>query len=96
MAESSLPEGFVEQYKLMVEMADRISARRGLANSFFLSVHSALVATLTLTSKEPWPIAAAGIVVTIAWFRLLRSYRTLNEAKFAVIHNMEAGGCQAR
>jgi hypothetical protein len=85
-----LPEGLVEQYKLMAEMADRISARRGLANSFFLSVESALVATATLADKAIWPIATAGMVVAIAWFRLLRSYRTLNAAKFEVIHALEA------
>ena len=29
-----------DQYKLYVEMADRISARRMLANSFFVGVHT--------------------------------------------------------
>jgi hypothetical protein len=84
-----LPDGLVEQYTLMAEMADRISARRGLANSFFLSVESALVATVTLADKRTWPIAVAGIVVALAWLRLLRSYRTLNAAKFDVIHAIE-------
>ncbi len=32
-----------EQYKLYVKMADRISARRMLANSFFVGVHTALI-----------------------------------------------------
>lgn len=85
-----LPEGLVEQYKLMAEMSDRLSARRGLANSFFLSVESALVATVTLADKRTWPIAVAGIVVALAWFRLLRTYKTLNGAKFQVIHAIEA------
>lgn len=89
-APPALPEGLIEQYKLMAEMADRISARRGLANSFFLTVESALVATVTLADKRTWPIAVAGIVVAIAWFRLLRSYRALNRAKFEVLHAMEA------
>lgn len=85
-----LPEGLVDQYKLMAEMSDRLSARRALANSFFLSVESALVATVTLADKRFWPIAVAGIVVALAWFRLLRSYKTLNSAKFTVIHAIEA------
>lgn len=89
-ASPPLPEGLVEQYKLMAEMSDRLSARRGLANSFFLSVESALVATVTLADKRVWPIAVAGIVVALAWFRLLRSYKTLNGAKFKVIHAIEA------
>ena len=28
----------LEQYRLYVEMADRVSARRGLTNSFFLTL----------------------------------------------------------
>jgi len=33
-----------ELYKLAVEMADRVSARRGLANTFFLTVNTGLAA----------------------------------------------------
>ena len=33
----------LEQYKLCVEMADRISARRALANAFFLTLNSVLI-----------------------------------------------------
>ncbi|CAB4902750.1 unannotated protein [freshwater metagenome] len=73
----------------MAEMSDRLSARRGLANSFFLSVQSALVATVALADGRTWPIGVAGIIVALAWFRLLRSYKTLNAAKFTVIHNIE-------
>ena len=36
-----LPDGLLEQYKIYVEMADRISARRGLANTFFLTLNTA-------------------------------------------------------
>lgn len=37
---------FLELYKLTVEMADRVSARRGAANSFFFTLHAALVAVI--------------------------------------------------
>ena len=30
----------LEQYKLYVEMADRVSARRGVTNTFFLTLNS--------------------------------------------------------
>jgi hypothetical protein len=30
----------LEKYKLYVEMADRVSARRGLTNSFFLALNT--------------------------------------------------------
>ena len=41
----------LELYKTTVEMADRISARRGVANSFFLTVHTALVAALAALDR---------------------------------------------
>lgn len=37
---------FLELYKLTVEMADRVSARRGTANNFFFTLHAALVAII--------------------------------------------------
>jgi hypothetical protein len=85
----SLPEGFLEIYKLSVEMADRVSARRAIASSFFLTVQSGLVAFLAFVEGQRWSIALAGIVVAVTWWLLLRSYRHLNRAKFQVIHEME-------
>jgi hypothetical protein len=32
----------LEQYKIYVEMADRISARRGMTNTFFLTLNTAI------------------------------------------------------
>jgi hypothetical protein len=39
-------EYVLEQYKLCIEMADRISQRRGAANTFFLNFNTALVGAL--------------------------------------------------
>ena len=36
-----------------------------------------------------WYLAAAGIVLCVAWWALLKSYRDLNTAKFGVILAME-------
>jgi hypothetical protein len=56
-------------------MADRISARRTQANAFFLTLQSALLALLGNKNFDDPPIAAAGIILGIAWWLLLRSYR---------------------
>lgn len=69
-------------------MADRVSARRALANTFFLTVNTGLVALLGGQSLR-WYVAAAGIVFAFAWWMLLRSYRELNDAKFKVILEIE-------
>ena len=87
----------LEIYKLAVEMADRVSARRGAANAFFLSTQTALVAVVNLAadrlhSASWWlttAVSLAGIMLSIAWAAQLHRYRELNEAKFSVIAEME-------
>lgn len=87
----SLPDGFLDLYKLTVEMADRVSARRGAANSFFLALNAALTAFAgSRGSDSSWAVPAAGVLLAVAWWLLLRSYRDLNAAKFSVILEMEA------
>lgn len=87
----------MELYLLAVEMADRVSARRGTANTFFLSVQTALVTLIGFgipkLSESPWwvptAVALAGITLSGAWWLQLRSYRDLNGAKFQVINTLE-------
>jgi hypothetical protein len=86
--EAELPGNYFEIYKIAVEMADRISARRGLANSFFLTISTAVLGILG-THNVRWYLAVAGIIVCISWWALLKSYRDLNRAKFEIILTME-------
>lgn len=84
----------IEQYKLYVEMADRISQRRGTANTFFLTFNTAVVGALSgFYDMVPIHVSvamyAAAAVLSIAWGLLLRSYRNLNSAKFQVIGILE-------
>lgn len=97
----------LELYKVAVEMADRTSARRAGANSFFVTLNAALAAAIgILGSAKEAPqngmlpafdafglavASIAGIVLSLAWWALLRYYRRLNRAKFAVINDMEQG-----
>lgn len=89
-------------YQLAVEMADRVSARRATANSFFFTIQAGLAvalgafATRTGTAQDPEPdrfvltlAAIAGVIVSASWWMLLRSYRDLNTAKFKVINEIE-------
>jgi hypothetical protein len=89
----------LEQYKLCVEMADRISARRQSANAFFLSANMALLVFVGFVAYRvpaellvPWLVTvySAGGVVCYCWYRLVRSYKGLNTGKFKVIHAIEA------
>jgi len=84
----------LEQYKLYVAMADKISERRQSANSYFLTVNSALLAfvgyvTTKDTSDNMWLLGIAGMTLSYLWYSLIRSYRSLNTAKFLVVHAIE-------
>lgn len=90
-------ETLLEQYKLCVEMADRISARRMTTNSFFLTINSALVAFVGYAETggraggtvAPALVGLSGVVLCYLWYRLIRSYRGLNTGKFLVVHEIE-------
>lgn len=84
----------LEQYKLYVETAERVSDRRQSANNFYLSLNSAisvLSGYLSATIKDFWIILVAftGILISLAWIQNINSYKQLNSAKFKVIHEME-------
>lgn len=88
---------FFELYGIAVEMADRVSARRALANAFFLSIQTAFIAafgifvgvTGEISLVEAVLVAAVGLAISLTWWLQLRSYRDLNRAKFSVITKME-------
>jgi uncharacterized membrane protein YhdT len=90
-------EAVLDLYKLAVEMADRVSARRGVANSFLLTVQSVFVAALApaasgLTAAPRWAAVAVlvtGLILSAVWWLQLRSYHDLNRAKFTVITSLE-------
>lgn len=80
-------------------MADRVSARRGLANQFYLSLETLILgvpALLQVSDNGPALgegrasiLSILGIVVALVWWLQLRSYRQLNKAKFDVINSIE-------
>jgi len=87
----------LEQYKMYAEMADRVSARRGLANAFFLSLNTAIFTLVGVFYQHPpsanrWLLVVPWLVLVgqcLSWFWILRSYRQLNTAKYAVIGAIE-------
>lgn len=99
-AKSAPSATILEIYQTAVEMADRTSSRRATANSFFLTLQTGLVAALAaLATGEGASVGRnqfvltlagySGIVLAAAWWLLLRSYRDLSRAKFAVITRIE-------
>jgi hypothetical protein len=88
-------------FELYLGTAEKVSDRRAQANTWMLSVNSAVVAlygvlqadkTPVSTLQRPlwlWAIPLAGMIVSIAWVSLLTSYRKLNRAKFGVLEEIE-------
>lgn len=91
---SSVQDHTMRQYELCVELADRISQRRGAANTFFLTFNTLAVGALSGVSNFA-PARAiiilcfAGMLLCVIWAVLLLSYRRLNTAKFKVIGLLE-------
>lgn len=95
----------LELYKVATEMADRMSARRSAANTFFFTINAALATIVGVVSSarampsrgslptfDPFGLvvtAAAGLVLSVAWWSLLRYYRRLSSAKYKVINEIE-------
>jgi hypothetical protein len=97
-AKEKYQAALLEQYKMYVEMADRISARRGLTNTFFLTLNSLVFTTVGVFWKDkPKDIAdevfvlllVVALAQCLAWWALVRSYQQLNSAKYEVIGLME-------
>ena len=86
----------LEQYKLFVRSAEEVSARRSSANNYLLSVNSLLVAVhgvgSALQPDARWQLVlpVAGAIICVSWWVLIKGYRSVNAAKFQIIHELES------
>lgn len=89
----------LEQYKIYVEMADRVSARRSIAHTFFITLHAFLLGAFSLiishqtdihNNKAILAFTLFGLLILCyAWWRLVQYFRRLNRSKQLVIAEME-------
>ena len=88
----------LEQYKIYVDGANKISDRRDKANAYFLTLHSFIVGTAGfIYEKAVLPFSCVLLLVGLAftltlcwsWHRIVTSYRQLNGVKFKVIAEFE-------
>lgn len=96
IADEAASPWFFEQYKIAVDAAQRITAARSTANSFFFTLQGALAAVLALlrgpgANQESAPSTFAllfasvvGFLLSVTWLLLLRSYRALSSRKLEV------------
>lgn len=90
----------LEQYKIFVEMADRVSQRRDQSNRFYVTFVTAIAGLLMVLARFGtsvngiWPVVflisgLLGMALSFIWFLNIKSYRTLNSAKFDIINDLE-------
>lgn len=86
-----------EQYKLYVEMADRVSARRMLANSFFVAANTTFAIAFTVLLRTDMlktelligvPLLAL-LLLCYVWNRVMKSYSQLNSGKYKIVRELE-------
>ena len=85
----------LEQYKLYVQSADNVSARRLTSSHYLLTINAALVTLYGLQSatfgQGYWTllIPFVGIPICALWYLIIKSHADLNRIKFHVIHEFE-------
>lgn len=94
-----ISDHLLEQYKLYVEMADRISQRRDQSNRFYAGLLAGMIALMVVmarfgVSDDVWDVVFLvgglfGCFLSVVWLVNIRSYRALNSAKFTVINELE-------
>ena len=85
----------MEQYKLACVAADNVSARRENSNRYLITLNTAIVALYGFQATgaaNPYlliPLAIVGIAISALSLAIIKSHRTLNQAKFQVILEIE-------
>jgi len=85
----------LEQYKLFVESAQKVTDRRITTGNYLLTVNSFLLTVFGVASAQHmggfWLaiVPVAGLLVSFTWFSLVVFYRNLGAGKYKVVHQME-------
>ena len=98
-------EQLLEIYKLHAELADKVSQRREGANRLYISLLVGLAVFLAALLRfgvgnnvglDDGPVrmilcvaGAIGVLLSICWYVVIRSYRQLNTGKFKALHELE-------
>ena len=91
----SFTSDLLEQYKLYVQSAENVSARRVASSRYLLTLNAALVALYGVQSagfgQTYWTLLVpiVGIPVSLLWYLIIKSHADLNRIKFDVIHEFE-------
>ena len=90
---------FLELYKLHAELADRVSQRREGANRLYVSLLTGVLIFLAVFLRYGTGVIPVwlgmvvagffGVLLSVSWFIVVRSYRQLNAGKFNALLDLE-------
>jgi hypothetical protein len=95
--ETQEQEHILEQYKLYIQSAEKVSDRRHNVNKFYSSLATSIAGVIGYVKTNNLKndqylilvLSISAILACIYWLNLLENYRKLNLAKFNVIHEIE-------
>lgn len=86
-------EATLRQYELLVNSTQNVTTWRQNANTFYLTLSTALISGGSYASFFGSGLAVIasilGIIIAFLWWITIVYYRTLNRAKFDIIHKLE-------
>ena len=92
---ASFGADLLEQYKMYVQSAENVSARRVASSRYLLTLNIALITLYGIQSEgfsqSYWTtlVPILGIPVSVLWYQIIKSHRDLNAVKFNIIHQLE-------
>jgi hypothetical protein len=95
--ETKYQEHLLEQYKLYVATAEKVSDRRSGLNTFYLTLTTSIAGVIGFVKTNNlvndrylvFGLSISAILICIYWVNLLENFRKLNSGKFKVIHEIE-------
>lgn len=89
---------YLEQYRIYLHIFNTTGERRNRSNEFFLGLNTAIIGIVGYLETKQIPdanslfftfIPLIGICICYCWYQIINSYKSLNRAKFNIIHTIE-------
>ena len=80
-----------EQYKIMIDSAEKNSDKRITQNNIYLTINLAFLSYILTIKELPNIIIGSliGIIICIVWFLTILNYCKRNKVKFDIINELE-------
>lgn len=87
-----IQDNLFEQYKILIESAEKLSDRRMVQNNIFMTLSLAFLTALSslkLNQCELSGLSSLGFIVSLTWIFTIYNYKIRNKVKFEIINDIE-------